>query len=92
MISLSSKAFELFDLQTHHAQKIAQLMQQYANLPMDLADASLSSLPKSLVTDVFYPLIIETLIPIVGKTTNRFRISFSVFEEGSVKICKVDQV
>ncbi len=42
MTSIANGAFELFNLQTHHAQKIALLMQQYANLPMDLADASLA--------------------------------------------------
>ncbi len=48
MTSISSGAFELFDLQAHHAPRIAQLMQQYANLPMDLADASLVILAEEL--------------------------------------------
>ena len=48
MISIANKAFELFDLQFHHAIRIAQLMQQYANLPMDLADASLVILAEQL--------------------------------------------
>lgn len=48
MISLANSAFELFDLQSNHAQRIAQLMQQYANLPMDLADASLVILAEEI--------------------------------------------
>jgi uncharacterized protein len=48
MTSISNGAFELFDLQSHHAARIAQLMQQYANLPMDLADASLVILAEEL--------------------------------------------
>lgn len=48
MTSIANKAFELFDLQSHHALRIAQLMQQYANLPMDLADASLVILAEEL--------------------------------------------
>ena len=48
MTSLANNAFELFDLQSHHAPRIAQLMQQYANLPMDLADASLVILAEEL--------------------------------------------
>ena len=37
-----------FILQPYHAQRITQLMQQYANLPMDLADASLVILAEEL--------------------------------------------
>lgn len=48
MTSIANGAFELFNLQTHHAQKIALLMQQYANLPMDLADGSLVILAEEL--------------------------------------------
>jgi uncharacterized protein len=33
--------FDVFDLQPSHGRRMSQLMQQYANLPMDLADASL---------------------------------------------------
>ena len=33
--------FSVFDLIPEHGQQIAQLMQKYADLPMDLADASL---------------------------------------------------
>jgi predicted nucleic acid-binding protein len=46
--SLANGAFETFNLQSYHAQRIAQLMQQYANLPMDLADASLVILAEEL--------------------------------------------
>ncbi|HBC42646.1 MAG TPA: VapC toxin family PIN domain ribonuclease [Pseudanabaena sp.] len=48
MESLANGAFETFNLQPDHAQKIAQLMQKYANLPMDLADASLVILAEEL--------------------------------------------
>lgn len=40
--------FTVVDLEPHHGTKIAQLMQQYANLPMDLADASLVILAEHL--------------------------------------------
>lgn len=48
MTSIANGAFTLFDLQVHHAPRIAQLIQQYANLPMDLADASLVILAEEL--------------------------------------------
>lgn len=48
MDSLANRAFETFNLQPYHAQRITQLMQQYANLPMDLADASLVILAEEL--------------------------------------------
>lgn len=34
--------FTVFDLQPHHGKRICELMEKYANLPMDLADASKS--------------------------------------------------
>lgn len=40
--------FTVFDLEIQHGEKMAQLMQQYANLPMDLADASLVILAEHL--------------------------------------------
>ena len=46
--SLSTDQIELFDLQHHHKPQIAILMQRYANLPMDLADASLIILAEHL--------------------------------------------
>ncbi|MBE9009710.1 PIN domain-containing protein [Pseudanabaenaceae cyanobacterium LEGE 13415] len=46
--SLSTDQIELFDLQHQHKAQIALLMQQYANLPMDLADASLIILAEHL--------------------------------------------
>ena len=48
MESLANGAFETFNLQPDHAQKIVQLMQKYGNLPMDLADASLVILAEEL--------------------------------------------
>ncbi len=40
--------FTVFDLQAHHARRICELMEQYANLPMDFADASLVILAEHL--------------------------------------------
>ena len=40
--------FYVFDLQQSHGERIERLMQQYANLPMDLADASLVILAEHL--------------------------------------------
>lgn len=40
--------FSVFDLTPEHGETIAQLMQQYADLPMDLADASLVILAEHL--------------------------------------------
>ena len=40
--------FNVFELTPEHGQKMAQLMQKYANLPMDLADASLVILAEHL--------------------------------------------
>lgn len=40
--------FTVFDLQQSHGAQISRLMQQYANLPMDLADASLVILAEYL--------------------------------------------
>lgn len=44
----SRNLFTVFDLQPQHGARIAQLMQQYATLPMDLADASLVILAEHL--------------------------------------------
>ena len=41
-------AFEVFELQERHKTRIVELMRQYADLPMDLADASLVLLAESL--------------------------------------------
>ncbi len=40
--------FSVFDLEPVHGLKVEQLMQQYADLPMDLADASLVILAEHL--------------------------------------------
>ena len=40
--------FSLFALETHHLPRLTALMRQYANLPMDLADASLVVLAEHL--------------------------------------------
>lgn len=46
--SYHQNLFTVFDLKPQHGERIAQLMQQYANLPMDLADASLVILAEHL--------------------------------------------
>lgn len=45
---LNQGLFTVFNLEPSHAQRIAELMQQYADLPMDLADASLVILAEHL--------------------------------------------
>ena len=41
-------AFQVFDLKQSHAKRINELMEKYADLPMDLADASLIILSEHL--------------------------------------------
>lgn len=48
MNSLANGAFDIFELKPQHSNRIAYLMQQYGNLPMDLADASLVILAEHL--------------------------------------------
>jgi hypothetical protein len=48
MGSFASGAFDVFDLRREDAPRIADLMAVYANLPMDLADASLVVLAEHL--------------------------------------------
>lgn len=42
------RLFDVFELQAGHAAEIARLMEKYADLPMDLADASLVILAEHL--------------------------------------------
>lgn len=46
--NLSMGVFTVFDLQPHHGKRICELMEKYADLPMDLADASLVVLAEHL--------------------------------------------
>ena len=46
--SLEQELFTVFNLESHHTRRIIQLMEKYANLPMDLADASLVILAEHL--------------------------------------------
>jgi predicted nucleic acid-binding protein len=46
--SYAAGAFEVFDLKREHAPRIVALMERYARLPMDLADASLVLLAEEL--------------------------------------------
>ncbi|NJO52777.1 MAG: PIN domain-containing protein [Leptolyngbyaceae cyanobacterium RM2_2_4] len=48
LIDIAESAFQVFALQPHHFQRIAHLLQQYADLPMDYADASLVVLAEHL--------------------------------------------
>lgn len=43
-------AFDIFNLDKYHIERMIQLMENYANLPMDLADASLVVLAEHLKT------------------------------------------
>lgn len=46
--SWSAGAFSVFDITAEHAPRIASLMKKYADLPMDLPDASLVVLAETL--------------------------------------------
>ncbi|MBD2385134.1 type II toxin-antitoxin system VapC family toxin [Cylindrospermum sp. FACHB-282] len=46
--SLQQELFTIFNLEAHHTSRIIELMKRYANLPMDLADASLVILAEHL--------------------------------------------
>jgi uncharacterized protein len=46
--SLKQELFTIFNLETHHTARIIELMEKYADLPMDLADASLVILAEHL--------------------------------------------
>jgi predicted nucleic acid-binding protein len=48
LLSFAEGAFELFDLRREDMPRIAVLMEKYADLPMDLADASLVLLAEHL--------------------------------------------
>jgi predicted nucleic acid-binding protein len=41
-------AFDVFEMKVHHKERTAMLMEQYADLPMDFADASLVLLAEYL--------------------------------------------
>lgn len=46
--NLAGGAFEVFHLQRHHVERMVELIEQYADLPMDMADASLVVLAEHL--------------------------------------------
>ena len=46
--SFSAGAFDVFELERRHAPRVSDLMDKYADLPMDLADASLVLLAEEL--------------------------------------------
>ena len=41
-------AFEIFEIEKQHKSRITELMQQYSDLPMDFADASMVLLAEQL--------------------------------------------
>lgn len=45
---LVNNSFEIFTLQNNHIERMIELLERYANLPMDMADASLVVLAESL--------------------------------------------
>jgi uncharacterized protein len=45
---LANAAFDVFELQRQHIEQMVSLMERYADLPMDMADASLVVLAESL--------------------------------------------
>ena len=48
MESFQQGAFSVFQIEPHHKQRVVGLMKQYADLPMDFADASLVLLAEHL--------------------------------------------
>jgi predicted nucleic acid-binding protein len=48
IMSFQQGAFDIFNLNTQHGERLRLLMQKYADLPMDLADASLVLLAEHL--------------------------------------------
>ena len=48
LIDVAEQAFHVFDLESNHFQRMAFLITQYADLPMDYADASLVVLAEHL--------------------------------------------
>lgn len=48
LVDVAEEAFQVFDLEIAHFQRMASLIKQYENLPMDYADASLVVLAESL--------------------------------------------
>ena len=47
-MDIAEAAFQLFELQSPHFQRMAELIEQYQDLPMDYADASLVVLAEYL--------------------------------------------
>jgi uncharacterized protein len=47
-LALLDQRDSVFNLEMHHARRIAELMRKYGDLPMDLADASLVILAEEL--------------------------------------------
>ncbi|MDZ8136141.1 MAG: PIN domain-containing protein [Nostoc sp. DedQUE04] len=45
---VAQEAFEVFNLQSHHVERMVELIEKYADLPMDMADASLVVLAEHL--------------------------------------------
>jgi predicted nucleic acid-binding protein len=71
LIDVAEEAFQLFQFKLSHFQRMAFLMKQYENLPMDYADASLVVLAESLKN---------------GKILTTDRRDFAVYRWNSVNI------
>jgi uncharacterized protein len=54
--SLQQELFTIFNLEPHHNPRIIELINKYANLPMDLADASLVILAEHLGHGRIFPV------------------------------------
>ena len=48
LVDVAEEAFQVFDLEIEHFHRMASLIKQYENLPMNYADASLVVLAESL--------------------------------------------
>jgi hypothetical protein len=62
---------ELFPLHRSHLSRCHELMKKYADLPIDLADASLVMPPRNWVKGLYSPPISVTSMPTAGKTSIR---------------------
>ncbi len=74
MRTLHQGCFIVFDIRNEHRGYLLRLMEKYADLPMDLADASLVVLAEELHDGGYSALISATSELIAGRTPIRFRI------------------
>lgn len=67
----SRGGFQIFALEPNHLSRIAEAIEKYRDLPMDLADASLVILAEHLGTGRILSTDTRTFAPIVGRTESR---------------------